>query len=520
MSEPHALLVADTDETQRYVFESNRLAEIRGASWLLDDLNRETICDIVATHAGKVVFAGGGMMVARVPLNATQAVQREIEKAYVERCQTATVSVVARPLPDGTWAFGRFLTHLTHILQAHKLSKAAPPFIPTLPIQQRCQSCQQRAADASADIQTPDYQICTVCYTKHVNGTGNNKRTYWFDQFMRTTDDTKWDGCVAPYTVGEIAQASRREQLVGLIHLDGDGIGQRLKTLATETAYRDFSRTLEATAKTTVFDVLRAELHPASVPADELRPTRDERVTIFPFDILTIGGDDIWLLVPAADALRVATRIATEFGARMTNWAAKHLPNEPAFTMSGGVVLADDHTPIRMMVRLVKELIRRAKQEGGAIDFQVLHAPEAVQRTIGDTRESYPFAIQDKDKVRSYRLGKRPYTLAQMTRLLDDLATLNVATSQQSLLADALLTGRRNASLFYLYQSQRAPLASQYAALTATLERQQRMESADILPFEQIDPADDDSYRHRTALWDIIELLPFVGGKEGNDDRD
>ena len=63
-----ALLSADTDRTQEYVFESAKLPEIRGASRQLDDLNVQ-IGKMVKNEKGEVILADGGGLLAWVPLD-------------------------------------------------------------------------------------------------------------------------------------------------------------------------------------------------------------------------------------------------------------------------------------------------------------------------------------------------------------------------------------------------------------------------------------------------------------------
>ncbi len=92
-----ALLSADTDKIKEYVFESAKLPEIRGASMILDDLNQEwpekgnyQLLDPrspsnlreIFLHYGlptrrnkddqqvdSIIYAGGGSLLALVPLN-------------------------------------------------------------------------------------------------------------------------------------------------------------------------------------------------------------------------------------------------------------------------------------------------------------------------------------------------------------------------------------------------------------------------------------------------------------------
>src|SRR5437762_11671970 len=57
-----SLVALDTDHIRGYVFETNKLQEIRGASSILDTLNRKTMLETAKLEefGGEVVYANGG----------------------------------------------------------------------------------------------------------------------------------------------------------------------------------------------------------------------------------------------------------------------------------------------------------------------------------------------------------------------------------------------------------------------------------------------------------------------------
>jgi hypothetical protein len=111
-----ALLSADTDRTQSYVFQSSRLPEIRGASMQLDTLNHKGIRelledtyhlitnDIIPDETknkprGCVIYAGGGSLLAIVPPQIADDIVKDIEKLYPEQTGSATITAVSSPVP-------------------------------------------------------------------------------------------------------------------------------------------------------------------------------------------------------------------------------------------------------------------------------------------------------------------------------------------------------------------------------------------------------------------------------------
>jgi len=98
---PVAILSADADRVQDYVFESARLPEIRGASRLLQNLNDE-IAELVeqavapAADTSCVIYKGGGSLLAIVPDDAKLLAQlrHDIEALYPEHTGVATTTCV------------------------------------------------------------------------------------------------------------------------------------------------------------------------------------------------------------------------------------------------------------------------------------------------------------------------------------------------------------------------------------------------------------------------------------------
>jgi hypothetical protein len=513
-----ALLVADTDATQSYVFESSKLPEIRGASRQLYDLNQR-IGRLVREQANSdLIYAGGGSLLALVPQNAAEALAEQIETLFPTETGAATITAVARPLPDPVpqAAFGQLASWAFHCLSRRKESKTAPPFFEVLPHQTRCASCQKRPAQIDLLAQMPDWPQCQICYNKRTHA----QREAWFNRFDEALKgnlelarayyrDVK--NAVAPQTLSEIGQASpRKKGYVAFLYLDGDGIGKKLKQISDAPAYRRLSQALEEATTTAVYTALARHLYPSQITGDELRREvgrgreAGQPVTIHPFEIITIGGDDVLLIVPANAAIPIATAIGQLFGQKMAEagW--------PDMTMSAGVVMADDHTPMQILVDLAKQLLQEAKSGGGGrLDFHVLKSADMLDRRLGGARQQYPYLVAHAGQGgRDLLLLARPYTYRQMDALWQQLRLIRqdgFATSQMHLLAASLLDGRQTSTLYFQYQ--RARHGQAYDRLEKLLKELQEHTVRDPLPWQTVSDRD---YSHQTALWDVAELYDFA----------
>ena len=97
-----ALLAADTDRTQDYVFESARIPEIRGASAILIDLNEEESPALIKRldNTARRIYVGGGGLLYEVAMDKAPLIQRELEALYPRRTGVATITCVYHELLD------------------------------------------------------------------------------------------------------------------------------------------------------------------------------------------------------------------------------------------------------------------------------------------------------------------------------------------------------------------------------------------------------------------------------------
>ncbi|NNJ13658.1 hypothetical protein EKD04_025360 [Chloroflexales bacterium ZM16-3] len=96
-----SLVAFDTDRIKDYVFASDALRDIRGASRILDQLNREKLPALVGADA-QVAYAAGGSALFALPSDQAEAAITRVRQAYAEASGgAATITGVELPLPAG-----------------------------------------------------------------------------------------------------------------------------------------------------------------------------------------------------------------------------------------------------------------------------------------------------------------------------------------------------------------------------------------------------------------------------------
>lgn len=383
-----------------------------------------------------------------------------------------------------------------------------PVFYPLLPHDTRCESSDNRPAVAASPSDDATLNLSTASARKRFFGqatkrvadlTGPTSPVAWFlEEFdaawnypagisswrawleasglapgspQRTLDDAErlasWQGLWeqelklypdsryareaqgrelrAALDMSDIGAASKR--YVGMIYADGNNVAQYMAVCRTPQAYKERAHKLAAAARNAVFKALAYHLEPARA---------NDGCWVHPFEILSIGGDDLLLLVPGDRALSIALRIGVEFERAMGETLPRTLADRffhprvagmdfsdytPVVGLSAGVLIGQENTPIFFMRNLVDELLKSAKDlarhqrlrgdMGGAVDFMVLRSVTMVS----DRLKSFRAAALGDDTTpdaQTIRLTGRPFSWHELAALLAATRKLRAAGMPRS----------------------------------------------------------------------------------------
>jgi len=216
-----ALLSADTDKIKDYVFESARLPEIRGASMILDYLNQgwpldsQTPSNIreiflyygLPTRRNKndtredcIIYAGGGSLLAIVPIEFAKILKSDIERIYSQSTKAATITCVWNPVSakDLCENFNRVMKLQRLRLRRAKEEKELLPFFEAIPYARRCESCGIRPAISWLE----ERWLCDPCKKKIDRSKKEKGKKQWIEEFvdelqsgsLDCNSETYWDG--------------------------------------------------------------------------------------------------------------------------------------------------------------------------------------------------------------------------------------------------------------------------------------------------------------------------------------
>jgi hypothetical protein len=401
-----SLVALDTNHIKRYVFATDKLKEIRGASSLLDHLNRRVMDQIAEDpeFRAQKVFANGGSGLFLLDSEVARAFALRIQQEYQkETSGGASITFAIQELPSAVqdpWQedLSETLKLLRYRLAEKKLSWLVERTEPrgevtadrlalddcssfaSHPFMHPCDACGQYYAEDRDYNDPPDEAArdpvyCAVCLAKRTEDLAiksgidalvearrkastpvSSKRFPFAWQQILKELPKQYEippGTVRPGDFNELRGmgVGAKEYLV-VIYADGNGMGQMLEKLSTLSQFREMAESIDQAIYQSIGSAIGQYL--PIQPGEGRTPPR------FPFDLLLVGGDDLMIVAPADRALDVALAIARTFHEA----TQKRDPEQKGYSLSIGVVLAPVKYPFGLLQKQVDETLQYAKKVG------------------------------------------------------------------------------------------------------------------------------------------------------------
>lgn len=274
MSDKQFLVVIETQRVKGYLFASPILRETRGASLLLDRLNRSQTKEILSATSGEEVYLGGGS--GRVLFSTEKEAKdfaQNVRALYQRETANARVSVEVVERLDEDKSFPDWIARGVRESQKNKLARAeVVPLVAGRWIRP-CTSCGVAPAekDPPEDVQGT-HNLCFSCWKKRyavadfyrdIKRNRNariplNKsklKSEWPHFVLSTLVEEiekrfgKEKQMLVPQDFNQIADHSRPRNYIGFIYADGNRMGETIKSMGKQfpddedakQAYKAFS---------------------------------------------------------------------------------------------------------------------------------------------------------------------------------------------------------------------------------------------------------------------------------------
>ncbi len=425
------VLLLDTPSIKKFVFSTDKMQEISGASGILDSLNRKETIDILSKGMDiEEIYCNGGtgQFIVYSEEAEIENCLKNLQKKYME----STVGTAQIIYGYEIWKqedsyfdvvkkahqnLGKNKAHRNEIIASEHTS-----------FMKDCESCAINPAEVLKEKQW----ICKVCEAKRksfgetqTQGIWNSFIEYLSKRNYLGSNTPKWYE-MRPENFDKIGERYKTGK-IALVYADGNSMGKVLMELNSKELSKLFSKVVDEGIRNACYEIMA-------------RLCYDKHKNFVYGNILLLGGDDLLVVIPAEDALQFAHDIAVEFTENTKNSIEKacksnqeianfftgerEIIRQNGFTISSGVVIGKAKQPFHMLLEQSEELLKLAKQKGNEhrsnlycmpsyIDFH--DATQTVFSGIKEARE-YCWIGPQHNRIRMIR---RPYSLEDLKDLME-----------------------------------------------------------------------------------------------------
>ncbi len=566
-----SLVALDTDHIKGYVFGTDKLREIRGASSVLDSLNRREMRNVAreVDPSARLVYTNGGSGLFLLDSDKAHKFGQAVQSAYRRVSHegaslTYAVQVIPKtvkdPWNDDIWDTLELMRY--RLLEKKGCLLDDYIALPSHPFMRLCDACGREYAERKypADDQDPDDEkkrFCEVCYTKREENkqvkervkriikarqrllAEQNQHVQQAKSVARRSEEQMliWERVMRllppEYDIPDTTERPRdfnifrnfkgTKEYFGLIYSDANNMGKKIRACRSLAELHQFAGTVDKAVYQAVCDAITEHLK----IEEHLKPrdqwTSDLTTPVFPFDILLLGGDDVVMVTPATVALDVARTIAQKFHEKT---AKKH-------TLSVGVVLAPVKYPFGLLLELAEETLKAAKKAGTQVQTtgQNIHGDTRINFMVvtGGTSQSFKkvyASLHSKrtagDREEEFYATLRPYTPERLEILLKAIRkghALDLGRTKLHQLREAVLKMNRTTSVVDGLALLRSWNEEQREYIVKHLHQFWGLYQPKQQPDRNLVPSllhipfpwfADGAYNYRTSLLDFVELYDFL----------
>jgi hypothetical protein len=373
------LLVAEADRIQDLLFRSSQLREVVGGSQLLSRFCEEVPHLLGVTDEQVITRGGGSFYVEFESKEEARRFGAALPEAY-HRATGGTLSV-AEPV-EFTKDYGASSEEAGERLRRAK-RRGRPMAGTQMPYVAFCESCGvglAEAHEARFDEEEGHY-LCPSCRIKTAEREEHSQGNFLRRFYEKVKSKALWPPTPDPE---DVARYDPRDY-VAYIVADGDGMGK---------VFGKCNKTQSKALSAKMDDVLQEAL--AEPTGQFMDNVAGEQASCIPVLPLILGGDDLFVLVPARWALDIVQQLCRTFQDQMTQWAQDHdILHE--ITMTAAVVICKANYPYYLAhqigdrrlhdaKRVVKALAREEGVHLSAVDFEVVLGSQAAPKGLTGER--------------------------------------------------------------------------------------------------------------------------------------
>jgi CRISPR-associated protein Cmr2 len=439
---------------KKYYLETDNIKEMRGASVLIEWLG-ENVAPYIATEQWipeLIIYSGGGNLMALLPGDTPNDLAIRIEEEYRKHAPTLRNAYILydsnlKEIACCVDKYNELIRAVESKLSARKrikvydLTESSHPLDTgsrlknfnldgqqisfcevSMQESEICDSCRVRKSHYYLPLGDDEkINLCGSCLQKHQVG----RKTK--NMFMSRYNIQMKKNVEPATTLKDISDE------IAVVYADGNNMGgiiQKMESLG-QMAY--FSRVAAAASVQSCYNAL-------------------EKVGINSFECIAVGGDDIFMIVPATNSLKFVNKLIENFNEYFMDFS--RTSEKSPTTLSAGLIISKYNTPLRVLAEKAEQCLKKAKDiirydnsNQGSIDFIVY-------------REEY--AAESGAIEKPIKTSLRPLTLISSCELVNAIEQLKKLNKPGKTALQRLQAAVEHAEsevefqIFYLYQEARS----------------------------------------------------------------
>ena len=455
MNHPSFVVLIDVQSIKKFVFGTDALSEVRGASALLDWLNQEEMERCLCEYPGmeqtrmETVYANGGSAQFLVRGGNEPTIRAACTglTRHVREQTGGEVRIVYGVAPFQDGAEYRKAVDMAYFQLRGQREFASGHFSTALmPAVMECQSASHLPAEHGLDDDGGLEMLSAASHQKRRFGRSaldhDQGQGPWYGWMRHLADQGSWpkrdySHQLRCQSITDIGARSDWRNYVGVVYADGNAMGQVVQAIDSPETSRQFSAIVDESIRQACFTAL-SEVCRNEIESVREAVERDSDVNPLPADILLLGGDDLLVALPADRALDFTMRITDLFEHFTRERVAKlqdpevqrffhaRLGQDTGFTISCGVAIVKSTYPFYLARDLAEQLMDNAKQAASGQD-QADSDPARIDFHVVTGANSHVLAQVRRDDYRVTTRAirtLRPLNRDQMKALRDSVQKL------------------------------------------------------------------------------------------------
>ena len=552
------IVTVETVKIKDFLFSTNKLRIIRGASYLLDYLNQVVVPEILKSNGVKgedIIYVGAGNAKFFVDDEDTaKNIAKEVKRVYKKEAPNSKVVVSYieteyRIGKDNSKNKRKIWEDIDKLAQntAVEKSKGFPMMNLDFIGVEKCEICGKNSAQISVEnlerdledigLIVKDGEVILDNYSlripalreqiKDLTGTTGDNKGIICEECLRKlifsnrVKDIESEKKISFYNYvkdefkdielgTEISDYENGKSFIGFMYSDGDGLGDFLKNISqkfkndksssnVEEKYleflKEFSETLDKNTKEALIDTIK----------DIFQGKENKRII---GEFLIVGGDDVCAVFNPELVLELSEKFQKIFEEKMKKYISKTKANDSKITSSSGVIIAKSKTPAFQLFDQALKLQKLAKAkryehnaQTGFIDFQVIGSEGCVDID----------AFRKKIDFENNRVMERAYAI----NIEGNSKVKNVEKLFETIKELKKIKFPKN-KLRYIYELKRDEKLEDFEKKMEFINILSKMKDEHIKFIKEnynIDYDYQEFERYFNNIFDIVELYDFVGGE-------